>query len=377
MMLLISSGRGAKLAQNRTDGLALFDDDLALAPVAAAIDLIGRLRRQRDVLGNDTRREAEIVVAVVLGCVVQFQARRPGGVGKETFSHSDRGGDVANLVQHVIDRQLRRRLDLRQQGIEVAYRRRHRLRWGLGRFGGGHQVAGYERDLGVRFGRRRLVVAGDGIGQQLLRIERWNIGGQFARRQRQIAGDAFVGADSDRFAVAHPRGNRNAQRFARDRRLGERRQPVGLARAAQAIADAGDCAAQGALDLFRRAGEIGLAVERRKNGATHERGAAQSGEDRSGKPLHGEPAPVDQAAVAVRRKRRLIAEIDRLGMKSPRRNVSGAARPSLVQVYVPTSLARLPRPRPCARDRLRISRRCPGAPRTVNRTRFGRGAELK
>ena len=82
-------GSGAKLAQNRTDRLALFDDDLALAPVAAAIDLIGRLRRQRDVLGNDARREAEIIVAVVLGGVIEFQARRPGGVGKETFSHSD------------------------------------------------------------------------------------------------------------------------------------------------------------------------------------------------------------------------------------------------------------------------------------------------
>ena len=242
---------------------------------------------------------------------------------------------------------------------------------------GGHQIAGDERDFGVRFGRRRLVVAGDGIGQQLLRIERRNIGGQIARRQRQIAGDAFVGTDPDRFAIAHARRDRHAQRFAARRRLAERRQPVGLARAAQAIADARDRAAQSALDLLRRAGEIGLAVERRKNGAAHERGAAQSGEDRSGKPLHREPAPVDQAADAVRRKRRLIAEIDRLGMKPPRRNVSCAARPSLVQVYVPTSLARLPRPRPCARDRLRTSRRCPGAPRTVNRSRFGRGAELK
>ena len=87
---------------------------------------------------------------------------------------------------------------------------------------------------------RRLVVAGDGIGEELLRIERRNIGGEIGHRQRQIAGDADEGAGADQFAIADVRRGRHAQDLARHARLADRRQPIGLAEAAQAIADAGD-----------------------------------------------------------------------------------------------------------------------------------------
>ena len=59
----------------------------------------------------------------------------------------------------------------------------------------------------------------------------------------------------------------------------------------------GDRAAQRGLDALRRRGEISLAVERRKNGAAHQGGAAQSGQDRSAEPLHRKPAAIDQTAL--------------------------------------------------------------------------------
>ncbi len=78
----------------------------------------------------------------------------------------------------------------------------------------------------------------------------------------------------------------------------------------------GDRAAQRGLDLLGGRGEIGLAVKRRKNGAAHESRAAQTGQDRSGEPLYREPAPIDETAgAAVDRKRRLIAEIDDVGVE--------------------------------------------------------------
>src|SRR5579863_4286395 len=162
---------GAEFAQDRADRLALFDDDLAFAPIAAAVELVGRFRQQRDVFGYDPRLEAEIIVAVVFRRVAHFQAWRPAGTGDEALCHSDTRGGFAHAGENVVERQ--QRLDLREQRIEVAHGRRHRL-YGPG---GRHQIAGDERNLGVRFGSRRLVVAGDGIGQQLLRIERWDVGG--------------------------------------------------------------------------------------------------------------------------------------------------------------------------------------------------------
>ena len=72
-----------------------------------------------------------------------------------------------------------------------------------------------------------------------------------------------------------------------------------------------DGAAQRALDPLGNGGEVGLAVERRKNGAAHQSRAADAGQDRAGKPLHRDAAAIDDAAgAAVDRKRRLVAEID-------------------------------------------------------------------
>ena len=138
-----------------------------------------------------------------------------------------------------------------------------------------------------------------------------------------------------------------------------------LRNAVEAFADARDRAAQHVFDLLGSGGEIGLAVERRENGAAHQSRAAQAGQDRAGKPLHRKPAPIDQAArAAVHRKRRLVAEIDDLGVKAPMVPIPRAAQPSLVQSYVPsvpvaspmTPTPRPPPPWPIPARNLRVIR---------------------
>jgi hypothetical protein len=60
---------------------------------------------------------------------------------------------------------------------------------------------------------------------------------------------------------------------------------------------------------------VGLAVERRKHRAAHQRGAAQARQDRSAEPAHRHAAPIDKAAgAAVDRQRRLVAEIDEVDL---------------------------------------------------------------
>ena len=49
-------------------------------------------------------------------------------------------------------------------------------------------------------------------------------------------------------------------------------------------------------DPLRDGGEIGLAVERRKNGAAHQGRAAKAGQDRAAEPLHRDAAAIDDAA---------------------------------------------------------------------------------
>ena len=103
-------------------------------------------------------------------------------------------------------------------------------------------------------------------------------------------------------------------------------------------------------------GEIGLAVERRENGATHQGSAAKPGEDRSAEPLYRDAAPVDQtAAAAVDRQRRFVAEIDGLGNK-----------PSTM---APRSLALVQNDVPCTRFA--------SAARTVSVRHFARASRPK
>ena len=74
-------------------------------------------------------------------------------------------------------------------------------------------------------------------------------------------------------------------------------------------------AAQRELHALGNGGEIALAVERRENGAAHESRAAQTGQDCSAEPLHRHAAAIDEiVGFAVNRQRRLMAEVDVIGL---------------------------------------------------------------
>ena len=137
--------------------------------------------------------------------------------------------------------------------------------------------------------------------------------------------------------------------------------------AGELVADAADGAAQRALDPLGHGGEIGFAVERRKNGAAHQGRAADAGQDRAGKPLHRDAAAIDDAAgAAIDRKRRLIAEVER-----PRRLCARcvAARPAVIQIVVPCTRGA---PRSVTQDARPDSSESAGSNRTEARCRAAR-----
>ena len=72
------------------------------------------------------------------------------------------------------------------------------------------------------------------------------------------------------------------------------RQPIALAQRSDVIGQVAHRAAQGDLDPLRDRGEIGLAVERCENGATHEGSAAKTGQDCPAEPLYRNAAAVDR-----------------------------------------------------------------------------------
>src|SRR5262249_4647180 len=91
-------------------------------------------------------------------------------------------------------------------------------------------------------------------------------------------------------------------------------------------------------------------IKRRENGAAHEGRTAQAGENGAAEPLHRDATTVDQPrALAVDRQRRLVAEIDALGLQA-RTDCSAP----LALIQSPTS------PPPHAPGRLRIPNACSG-----------------
>ena len=174
-------------------------------------------------------------------------------------------------------------------------------------------------------------------------------------RERKVAGHPHERAHAHDLAVvgaAHGGGNRND--LARAGGFAGRRQAIGLARGiGDPLADAADGAAQRGFHALRHGSEIGLAVERRENGAAHEGRAAQTGQNGAAEPLHGDAAAVDQAGgLAVDRQRRLVAEIDVLGLET-----ISAASFALIQDRRP--------PPPASADGLRDTAEVPNATGTT------------
>jgi hypothetical protein len=86
----------------------------------------------------------------------------------------------------------------------------------------------------------------------------------------------------------------------------------------QAVALAGghpllsERSAQGRLHALRNGGEMGLAVERGENGATHQGRAAQAGQDGAREPLYGDAPAIDVGvSAAVDRQGWFVAEVER------------------------------------------------------------------
>ena len=126
-------------------------------------------------------------------------------------------GRLAHAVHDLVVRREHGDLELRQH-------RRH--------------VAHDEGDFGIGLGRRRLVgrvaAARRGFGEQPLRIERRDIGGEIGDGERQIAGDAHEGPHAHHLVIADPVDGGDADHLAGEGRLFRGRQPVALARACRA-----------------------------------------------------------------------------------------------------------------------------------------------
>src|SRR4029078_11543520 len=91
------------------------------------------------------------------------------------------------------------------------------------------------------------------------------------------------------------------------------RQPIAFVRAF--FGATAERATQRDFDAFGQGRKIGFAVEGCENGAAHESSAAESGQNCAGKPLYGNASSIDEAArAAVNGQRRLIAELDGVGL---------------------------------------------------------------
>ena len=140
----------------------------------------------------------------------------------------------------------------------------------------------------------------------------------------------------------HPssRGRHRVVPVRRDAVVGALAEPHDGAAEDAGAQHAGERAAQRGLDALGHRGEVGLAVERRENGAAHESRAAHARQDRAGKPLRRDAAAIDHAAIAaVHRKRGLVAEIHDLGFHT---RAVRARQPTVIQSSSPARAVLLP-----------------------------------
>ena len=143
-----------------------------------------------------------------------------------------------------------------------------------------------------------------------------------------------------------------------------------------AVGDVAGGAAQRGFDALRHGREIGLAVERRENGAAHEGRAAKTGQDRAAEPLDRDAAAIDQIArLAVDRQRRLrcrdrcarpprshemrrVACPDPSPTSPPPASAGGSRTPKVPNATGRPALTRgrsnMPRPSRSVNDRVRI-----------------------
>ncbi len=296
---LMSSGRTPRSRSTEPTELALLQRRGPLAPGIAAGGLRGGLGQQGDVFRRDAGLEARIGVGLSFGRVGHLD----GGlaVGRQRAGAADPDGGVAHPHHHLVHGQHRRQLGLRQHRGEIARDEGHfRIR------------------LGARVVGRRGAAGQFGFRQHLLRVEGRDVGRQLRQRHCEVAGDPHEGAYPHELAIAHMGRGADPNDLAVGVDLAGRRQPIALAQRGDVIRQVADRAAQRDLDPLRHGGEIGLPVERCENGAAHESSAAKTGQDGAAEPLDRDPAAVDRATrLAIYGKRRLVAEIQALGVEIP------------------------------------------------------------
>ena len=249
----------------------------ALPPVACPA-VFGK---QRDVFRNDPGLETGVRIGRAVGRVSERSgaARRQA---RDLVAGAGAAGPVrgvAHAGDDLVDRKGAGELGARQDQ---------------------RQLARHVGDFGVGLGAGLLVhrdAVGAGLRQHLLRVERRHAGRVFGAGQHEVRGDAVIRAHAHHLAVADLDGGADADELALAARLAGRRQAVGLA--GELLAHAADGAAQRAFDPLGNGGEVGLAVERRKNGAAHQSRAAHAGENRAGEPLHRDATAIDDVAVAA------------------------------------------------------------------------------
>src|SRR6185295_4663412 len=121
-----------------------------------------------------------------------------------------------------------------------------------------------------------------------------DVGRKVGNRQRQVAGDTHEGTNAHDFVVADPVDGRHADDLAGKSWFFSCRKTVALVRTF--FRGTTERTTKRDLDAFRKRGKIGLAIERRENGAAHESSAAKRGQNRAGEPLYRNAAAIDEAA---------------------------------------------------------------------------------
>ena len=269
----------------------------ALPPVVCG----GGLGQQRDVLRHDARLEAGIGIAMPLGA--HRPARRPAMRVRERRVPSPLPVQLAASRTRARTSSIGSTAAIFARGSTLARSR------------------GDERHLGVGLGaggsRRRGRAGASDLREHLLRVEGGMLAESSDTDSDRLPATRMNGRTRTISRLPTPPGGGDANDLARGVGLAGRRQAIGLARVGARSGGAGRRAAQRGFHPLRNGGEVGLAVERRENGAAHEGRAAQAGQDRAAEPLHRDAAAVDQpAALAVDGQRRLVAEIDVLGLQA-------------------------------------------------------------
>jgi hypothetical protein len=273
-------GRRAELAQDRPDGLALFgNDECSLQSLAGS-----GLGQQRDVLGHHARFEPDIGIGFALGGVAELEVVRP--VAASALANS---GEVASAL--LATSRTRATTSSSGKNVEGLTRGSNELR--------SHTAASLAFGAGGRKSQvtKETSASGSAAGGASSTLATPSVNSFCGLNGGMLAETSET--DSDRLPETRTKDrvrtkSRSRTRVVMGTRTIWRATLISLSAASRSVLRMPlrwppRCPASAPrnrhLDSLRRRGEIGFAVERSKNGAAHQRGAAQSGQDGAAEPL--------------------------------------------------------------------------------------------